>query len=42
MIFTKLFLPKHIKNQIENDLSKEKYQICTRIPPEPSGGGLHL
>lgn len=43
MNFTKLSLPKHIKNQISNRQNgKNDLQICTRLPPEPSGGGLHL
>jgi len=45
MNFTNLFLPKHIKKSIEdgiNDNTVEKLPVCTRLPPEPSGDGLHL
>lgn len=40
MDFTKLCLPKHIKKQIDAD--SNEIQICTRFPPEPSGGSMHL
>lgn len=41
MDFTKLCIPKHIKKQIDDNI-KDGLQVCTRLPPEPSGGGLHL
>ena len=41
MNFTNLFLPKHIKKLIDDNLDP-KFPVCTRLPPEPSGEGLHL
>ena len=40
MNFDNLRLPKHIKKQIEQNVTNQ--MVCTRFPPEPSGGSIHL